>query len=126
MNRRYVRELRIHLLCSFKVKKRLLEHFSVYRQNLLDEPLDYDQMVAMFGPPEEMARVLMDEVQVAEQVRYRRNKRALNIVAAVLLAGIMMLSVYAIFIKEATVVEVKTYTYYGELHEVIHEGEEVE
>ena len=123
MNRRYLRELRSHLLCSFKVKTRLLGHFSAYRQNLLDKPLDYDQMVAMFGPPEEMARVLMDEVQVAEQVRYCRNKRAMNIVVAALLAGIMMLSVYAIFIKETSVVEVKTYTYYGEPYEVTHEGE---
>lgn len=74
MNDKYLHELRSHLRCSRKTKNRLLEQFTAYQRNTIDGTPDYDQIVNMFGPPEEMARTLMEEVTQDERLAYRRSK----------------------------------------------------
>lgn len=58
----------------------------------MDETLDYDRMVVMFGPPEEMARTLMEEVTSEACFGYRRNKLILKITAIILAVGFVAFS----------------------------------
>ena len=113
MNDKYLRELRRHLRCSRKTQKRLSEQFKAYQHDAIDDAPDYDQMVTMFGPPEEMARTLMEEVSQEEQLAYRRNRLFLRIISFVLAISFAVFSLYIFFIKEITVIEVVTRDYYG-------------
>ena len=91
MNDKYLRELRRHLRCSRKTKKRLLEQFKAYQRSAIDDTPDYDQMVTMFGPPEEMARTLMEEVSQEERSIYQHKKQRLKA------AGIAACILWAVF-----------------------------
>lgn len=122
MNDQYVRELRRHLHCFRKTQNRLLEHFTAYQRSSIEDTPDYDQMVTMFGPPEEMAGTLMEEVTSGERSAYRRNKVILKIAAIVLAVNVVICCVYFMFIKETTVLEVETYTYYGNPYEATYES----
>lgn len=117
MNDQYVRELRRHLHCFRKTQNRLLEHFTAYQRSSIEDTPDYDQMVTMFGPPEEMAGTLMEEVTSGERSAYRRNKVILKIAAIILSVGFVACSLYILFIKELTVVEYREGTSVGELYE---------
>ena len=123
MNERYMRELRRHLHCSRKTKKHLLEHFAAYRRNIADENLEYDRMVVMFGPPEEMSRILMEEVADGECVGYHRNKLVQKIAAVVLAVGFVAFSLYVMFIKEINVIEYREWTSVGESFGTLTETE---
>ena len=78
MNNRYMRELRRQMRCSRKTQNRLLEQFTAYQLKSLDETPDYEQMVTMFGSPDEMAQTLMEEVSQEEQSIYQRKKQCLK------------------------------------------------
>lgn len=114
MNDRYMRELRRHLHCSRKAQKRLLDQFTTYQRSNMDSTPDYDQMVTMFGPPEEMARTLMEEITSEEQTAYAQSKLVKKIVTVLLATAFVLSSLYVMFWKEMSVVEVETNTYYGE------------
>ena len=73
---RYKKILRRNLSCTGNTKKQLLQKFerslSVF---LEDTPTpDMDELCAAFGPPKEMASVLMAEVPQKEVARYRARK----------------------------------------------------
>lgn len=114
MNDKYLHELRSHLRCSRKTKNRLLEQFTAYQRNTIDDTPDYDQIVNMFGPPEEMARTLMEEITSEEQTAYAQSKLVKKIVTVLLATAFVLSSLYVMFWKEMSVVEVETNTYYGE------------
>lgn len=110
MHDKYLRELRRYLRCSRKSKNRLLEQFTSYQCDVIDDTLDYDQMVTMFGPPEEMARTLMEEVTKAEVYAYRRSK--LRMVAAGIAACVLwiMFTVYVYWMKTIPIEQNSTIT----------------
>lgn len=85
MNNRYMRELRRQMRCSRKTQNRLLEQFTAYQLNSLDETPDYEQMVTMFGPPDEMAQTLMEEITPSEESAFRRSR--LQRIAIGIIAG---------------------------------------
>ena len=87
MNDRYMRELRRYLHCSRKAQKRLLDQFTTYQRSNMDSTPDYDQMVTMFGPPNEMAQTLMEEVTPAEAYAYHHSR--LRVVAVGITACII-------------------------------------
>lgn len=99
MNDKYLHELRHHLRCSRKTRNRLLEQFKAYQRDTIDDTPDYDQMVTMFGPPEEMARTLMEEVTQVEMHAYRRSK--LRMAAAGVAACVLwvMFTAYVYWMK---------------------------
>lgn len=107
MNDKYLHELRHHLRCSRKTKNRLLEQFKAYQCDAIDDTPDYNQMVTMFGPPEEMARTLMEEVTQVEVQIYRRNK--LRIVAAGIAACVLwiMFTMYVYWMKSIPIIETR-------------------
>lgn len=114
MNDQYMRELRNHLRCSRKTRKRLIEHFSAYQRDAIDEAPDYDQMVTLFGPPDEIAQTLMEEVTSEEQMAYAQSKLVKKIATILLATAFVLSSLYVMFWKEISVIEVETNTYYGE------------
>lgn len=114
MNDQYIRELRRHLRCSRKSRNCLLQHFAAYQRDAIDGVPDYDQMVTLFGPPDEIAKTLMEEVTSEEQTRYAQNKLAKKIATILLAAAFVLSSLYVMIWKEISVIEVETNTYYGE------------
>lgn len=107
MNDKYLHELRRHLRCSRKSKNRLLEQFTAYQRDAIDDTPDYDQMVTMFGPPDEMAQTLMEEVTQVEMHAYRRSK--LRIVAAGIAACVLwiMFTMYVYWMKSIPIIETR-------------------
>lgn len=99
MNDKYLHELRHHLRCSRKTKNRILEQFKAYQCDTIADTPNYNQMVTMFGPPEEMARTLMEEVTQVEMHAYRRSK--LRTVAAGIAACVLwvILTAYVYWMK---------------------------
>lgn len=110
MNDKYLHELRHHLRCSRKTKTRLLEQFKAYQRDTIDDTPNYDQMVTMFGPPEEMARTLMEEVTQVEMHAYRRSK--LRMVAAGVAACVLwvMFTAYVYWMKTIPIEQNSTIT----------------
>lgn len=123
MNDKYLHELRRHLRCSRKSKNRILEQFTAYQRDAIDDAPDYDQMVTMFGPPEEMARTLMEEVTQVEMHAYRRSK--LRMVAAGVAACVLwvMFTAYVYWMKTIPIEQNSTITErsISETYEVVNE-----
>ncbi len=72
--KQYDKELSSSLQCSFRTKRQLLSHWRVRRKALLEEDSSpsYETLVLNFGPPTEMANVLMDGLPPSEFFIYRR------------------------------------------------------
>ena len=123
MNDKYLHELRRHLRCSRKSKNRILEQFTAYQRDAIDDAPDYDQMVTMFGPPEEMAQTLMEEVTQVEMHAYRRSK--LRMVAAGVAACVLwvMFTAYVYWMKTIPIEQNSTITErsISETYEVVNE-----
>lgn len=124
MNKQYMRELRRQLRCSRKTQNRLLESFSAYHRNSIDDTPDYDQMVTMFGPPDEMARTLMEEVTGEERNAYNRNILFGKTIAIAMALCFVIFSLYIMFIKEIPV-QYSEYTNVSQAYETPEETERV-
>ncbi len=104
----YERALRRALPCGRGTKARLLERWRECACAMDDLPAPtYQQLTASFGPPEEMARVMMADVPQQEQCRYRQTRRRVRTIAAVLiivaLLNLLMWSVYVFQFKQIPV-----------------------
>ena len=87
-----------------------MEQFKAYQRDTIDDTPNYDQMVTMFGPPEEMARTLMEEVTQVEMHAYRRSK--LRMVAAGVAACVLwvMFTAYVYWMKTIPIEQNSTIT----------------
>lgn len=110
---RYRSALKKQLRCNGKAKKRLLNGFDQTLTAYLEEhtnPTVNDLTIA-FGPPNEMAEILMAELTNQEQTQYRRNilLRKLFLVAFALV--FLVLTIYIWFFKTTglTVVDSASY-----------------
>lgn len=103
---KYRRAVRRNLRCTRAVKQRLLARLEQFREDALGGPegCTYEQAVADFGPPEELARTLTMEVSPEEQQSYRKRRLVRYIIAAVLLLCYLITSTYIIYIKQVTVI----------------------
>ena len=90
--KQYRRVLKRKLRCSWGVRKRLLEKFDDAAFSYLEnEPTPaLAEVTEAFGPPEEMARTLMEEVTPKEAAAYKR-----GVVLRIVIAGILVASVIA-------------------------------
>ena len=87
----YRQALEKKLRCSKDIKDHLLEGFDKTLDTYLEEYSNptREDLVAAFGPPEEMAEILMTEVTPQEQAQYRKFtlfKQILTIILVILLA----------------------------------------
>lgn len=83
--KQYRRVLKRKLRCSWGVRKRLLEKFDDAAFSYLEnEPTPaLAEVTEAFGPPEEMARTLMEEVTPKEAAAYKRGTILRRVLAGV-------------------------------------------
>lgn len=103
---RYRRELKKQLHCSTSKRRQLL--------NQLDDSLsafleDYpspsmEQLHSAFGPPEEMAHVLLDTVTKADLIQHTIKLKALRILAGIAVTLFVLFTLYVFYIKEVTII----------------------
>ena len=107
MTDRYQKELGKYLRCTGRTKKQLLAKFKSYQIESLDEATtnNYDQMVSYFGPPEEMAEILMQEVNPDEHKKYRRNRVILKCALVVTAFLWILFTFYIYHLKSIPVIE---------------------
>lgn len=103
--KKYERSVKKALHCGKAAKVRLLARFHDSLQTFLEENPSPDAQALhdAFGPPEEMARLLMEDTIEAERAQYRRNKLFLRISAGVLVAAILLFAIYICFKKSEPV-----------------------
>ena len=97
----YRRALKKELRCSSKAKKRLLTGFDQTLTAYLEENSNpsMEELSAAFGPPEEMAKVLMAELTAQEQTQYRRNILIRRLFLTALALVFLVLTIYICFYK---------------------------
>ena len=98
----YRRALEKKLRCSQDVKKRLLESFdSTLNSYCEDHPnTAKDDFLAAFGPPEEMATILMAEVTPQEQTQFKLTSLLRRILAVFLVVALLAFTIYIWFYKD--------------------------
>lgn len=89
----YKKVLKKNLRCSGSVRERLLAKFDSSLSAFLDDTPapDKDAIHTAFGPPKEMADLLMAEVTPEEAAHYRRKSIIIKIISGVL-AGILAIT----------------------------------
>ena len=100
--KQYRRVLKRKPRCSWGVRKRLLEKFDDAAFSYLEnEPTPaLVEVTEAFGPPEEMARTLMEEVTPKEAATYKRGVIFRIVVACILLASVIAGAVWVWICKE--------------------------
>lgn len=106
---RYQRKLRKQLPCGPSRKKELLSKFETTLSPFLEDcPCpNYEQLTAAFGPPEEMASVLMEAVPEKEKRHFRLWQRIQKGLFILLFILVLLFGFYAYYLKEWTVIEVR-------------------
>ena len=104
---RYQRELKRHMRCNVITKRKLTIHFNTSLSAFMEDQPDptYEQLVAAFGPPQEMASILMEELSEREKIRYRFTQKVKIIFLGILATLFILFSLYVFFEKEFAVVE---------------------
>ena len=103
----YRRALKKALYCSRAKRQELLEQFKISISYFLEdcpEPT-YEQLIDAFGPPEEMACILMEKVSAEEKERCRKRRSVLKALAIFLVVMVVLYTVYVHFYKEYTIIE---------------------
>lgn len=97
----YRRALKKKLRCSSKAKKRLLTGFVQTLTAYLEENSNpsMEELSAAFGPPREMAEVLMTQISNQEYAIYRRKTLCLRILTSILIVVVVLFTLYVWFYK---------------------------
>lgn len=103
---RYRRELKRNLQCCIIEQKRLLSLFDSSLSTFLEDypTPTYAQLEEAFGPPNEMAGVLMERIPQSKQTNYHRIKRILFVSMSVIAALLICFTIYVFYDKEYSVV----------------------
>lgn len=99
---RYRRALKKKLHCCGDTRKTLLEKFDHSLNSFLEEHPTVTQpdLINAFGPPEEMANILMEGVCPQEQTRYDKRKLFFGITIGILVVVLLLFTMYVCFVKE--------------------------
>lgn len=105
--RQYEQQLKKHLLCGHRIRRKLLDQFRDSLSGFLEDQPEptYEHLLAAFGPPDEMAGILMEKVSTKEFKIHQSRKKIVNIFAISLAALFIWFSLYVFFEKEFAVVE---------------------
>ncbi len=103
---RYKMELVRALPCGFLWRKKLLGQFGDSLSGFCAEhpQPSYEQLTAAFGPPEEMAAVLMETVPDRELTKHAVRRKLHRIFGCIVLVLFIAFSVYVFYFKEVTVI----------------------
>lgn len=106
----YKRRLRRRLHCDSTMKRRLMDRFEGMLNVYLGDsgwPASWpgkQDLENAFGTPDQMARILMDEIPADVFAKYQRKRQILRIIAAVAVAALLAQSIYLMFFKPFTIV----------------------
>lgn len=105
---RYQLKLRKHLSCNPNKKKQLLSTFESSLTPFLEDcpTPSYEQIEAAFGPPEEMASVLMETVPEKEKRLFQLWQNVRKCIFILLFILAIVFGVYAYCLKEWTIITV--------------------
>ena len=99
---RYRRALKKNLRCSTGAQKRLLAGFDNTLDAYLEEHTEptIDDLSTAFGPPEEIASILMAQASPQEQAHYRKKTIAIRALAYIFAGILVLFTIYIWFVKE--------------------------
>ena len=100
--RRYRSKLKKKLHCMRKTQCKLLGEFDCMLNGFIDENPDasFDDLCSAFGPPEEMARILMEKLSTEDNRQHRRYIRIKRIVAAFCAVAFLLFVAYVFVEKQ--------------------------
>ncbi len=96
----YYQEVRSHLFCPRREKKRLLAqaHQMVMELQESDPDLGYSDVVDFLGEPQELAATFMEGMDPAAVEGYKKKKKRIRIsIIALMVAVIVALSAFAVY-----------------------------
>ena len=98
---RYRHALIKHLHCISSTRRILIKQFDASLSSFLEEhpSPSYHQLVSAFGPPENMATVIMEAVPSTEQTQYQNHRHFIQIISIILTVLIIFFSAYTYFCK---------------------------
>ena len=99
---RYRRALKKQLRCTTAVRSRLLADFDNTLAAYLEEHTEptIGDLSTAFGPPEEMASILMAQTSPQEQAHYRKKTIAIRALAYIFAGILVLFTIYIWFVKE--------------------------
>ena len=99
---RYRRALKKQLRCTTAVRSRLLADFDNTLDVYLEEHAEptIGDLSAAFGPPEEMASILMAQTTPQEQAHYRKKTIAIRALAYIVAGIFVLFTIYIWFVKD--------------------------
>lgn len=102
----YLRQLKSSLQCGFRTRKKLLAQFRHSLSTFLEENPNptFEHLIASFGPPEEMADILMEEVTEAELRQYCHHRKLTQFLTGLTVILFILFSLYVLYLKEVTVI----------------------
>lgn len=103
---RYRRALKKQLRCGASVRRQILTRFDdslVHFEEEFPSPT-YAQLETAFGPPPEMAAVMMEGISDRETQKYAIRKKLIRIFAGIAAALFIAFSMYVFFEKEFSVI----------------------
>ena len=97
----YRRALKKELRCSYKTKKRLLNGFNQAITAYWEEHSNpsMEELSAAFGPPSEMAKVLMAQITDQEHTMYRNRTLCTKILTSIIFVILISFTIYIWFYK---------------------------
>lgn len=101
---RYRRALKKQLRCGASVRRQILTRFDdslVHFEEEFPSPT-YAQLETAFGPPPEMAAVLMEGISDRETQKYAIRKKLIRIFAGIAAALFIAFTIYVYFFKDIT------------------------
>lgn len=101
---KYKREVKASLKCGRKQRKQLLNQLENFKDSSGVEDGTYSQLLASFGPPEEMAASLMENVSEAEITRFQNGKKWWRFLLCIFVAALVAGTLYIWFEKTNPVV----------------------
>lgn len=103
---RYQSALKKALRCTGSCKKQLVQQFQTTLDDFLDEhpSPSTEELVAAFGPPDEMANVLMERVSKEDRQKYLRIQNRKRILVAILAVLFIAYVTYALFWKQRPII----------------------
>lgn len=114
---RYRRTLKKQLRCGASVRRQILTRFDDSLARFEEEypSPTYAQLETAFGPPPEMAAVMMEGVSGREAKKYAIRKKLIRIFAGIAAALFIAFSMYVFFEKEFSVVTFEDSIHSGEV-----------
>lgn len=104
----YQKALKKALRCTRSCKKQLVQQFQTTLDDFLDEhpAPSTEELVAAFGPPDEMANVLVERISKEDRRNYLRSQHRKRIFAAVLAILFAVYVTYVLFWKQRPIIVV--------------------